>query len=65
MFHMEQKGVKMQMEINQRCKIKNQAIYGTYYGPVKGEKGKAWFNDEELGKIIKVKETSLEEVLYE
>ena len=55
----------MQMEINQRCKIKNQAIYGTYYGPVKGEKGKAWFNDEELGKIIKVKESSLEEVVYE
>ena len=26
----------------------------------KGEKGKAWFNDEELEKLIKVKESSLE-----
>ena len=53
------------MEINQRVRIKNQAIFGTYYGPVKGEQDKVWFNDEELGKLLKVKKTQLEEVAYE
>ena len=49
------------MEINQRCKIKNQCIFGTYLGPIKGT-DKAWFYDEEISKVIKVKRTSLEEV---
>lgn len=53
------------MEINQRVKIKNQAIFGSYYGPVKGEPNVVWFYDEELGKIIKVKKTQLEELGYE
>ena len=53
------------MEMYEKCKIKTQAIFGTYYGLVKEDDRKAWFFVEELGKLVKIKITSLEAVGYE
>lgn len=45
------------MEIGTRVKIKNQAIFGLYYG--KGKKGLVYFLDEETNKMILIKPSKL------
>ena len=51
------------LEIGQRCRIKNTTFFGAYYGPSKNNK--SWFYDEELGKMVEVKNNKLIEVDYE